>query len=243
MTDYREKFYANYHITNQLSDLPQKTHYEINARQYKGRWQHWLPSDKSSNLCDLACGSGEFLFYLHSLGYKNIYGVDLNQVEIEHARQMGVPNLECGNVLNYLQQRDAQFDLISAFNLFEHLTKSEILDLLELIYRALKPGGRLIAVTPNGLSPFAGATRFWDFSHETSFTPASWRQISRLTGFSSEVFEEYGPIPHSIKGCIRALLWQGIRLAVMVYSYIEVAGPRDKSRVYTADLKVILTKA
>lgn len=242
MTDYREKFYANYHVTNQIGSSPQKEHYELNARQYKGRWEHWLPEDKSSACLDLACGSGEFLYYLHSLGYKNIYGVDLNEVEIEHARQMGVPNAECGNVLDYLQQHEAQFDLISAFNLFEHLMKAEILELLELVYRALRPGGRLIAVTPNGLSPFASATRFWDFSHETSFTPASWRQISRLTGFSTEEFEEYGPIPHSMKGRIRLALWQVIRLGIMAYSYVEVAGPRDKSRVYTADLKVILTK-
>lgn len=242
MIDYREKFYANYHITNQLGSSPRKAHYELNAKQYKGRWQHWLPADKSSACLDLACGSGEFLYYLQSLGYENIQGVDLNFVEIEHGRKMGVPNLTCGNVLDYLEQREAQFDLISAFNLFEHLTKSEILALLESIHRALKPGGRLLAVTPNGLSPFAGATRFWDFSHETGFTPASWRQLSRLTGFASELFEEYGPIPHSMKGRIRMVLWQVIRFGIMAYSYVEVAGPRDQSRVYTADLKVILTK-
>jgi SAM-dependent methyltransferase len=242
LTDCREKFYANYHVTNQIGSSPRKEHYELNARQYKERWQHWLSADKSSACLDLACGSGEFLYHLHSLGYENIYGVDLNEVEIEHARQMGVPNLKCGNVFDYLQQYEAQFDLIAAFNLFEHLTKVEILELLELTYRALKPGGRLIVVTPTGLSPFAGATRFRDFSHGTSFTPSSWRQIFAPDVFSSEIFEEYGPIPYSMKGRIRIALWQVIRPGIMAYSYIEVGSPRDSSRVYTADLKVILTK-
>jgi len=184
-----------------------------------------------------------FLYFLASAGYTNIYGVDLNAVEIDHARQMGVPNLTCGDALDYLAQHEADFDLISAFNLFEHLRKEEVLQLLHLIHRALKPSGRLLAITPNGLSPFSGATRYWDFSHETGFTPASWRQLAHLTGFSSMTFEEFGPIPHSVKGRIRSVLWQIIRLGIMAYAYVEVGSPRDASRVYTADMKIILTKA
>lgn len=38
-------------------------------------------------------------------------------------------------------------------------------------------------------------------------------------------------------------LWQMIRLGIMIYSYVEVSSPHDASRVYTADMKVILTKA
>jgi len=120
--------------------------------------------------------------------------------------------------------------------------EDEILRVLHLIHQSLKPGGRLLAVTPNGLSPFGGATRYWDFSHETGFTPASWRQVARITGFGDIQFEEYGPIPHSLSGRIRTILWSLVRLGLKLVAYIEVGGPRDISCVYTADMKVIAFK-
>ena len=241
LIDYRSKFFASYHIAVGTSAV-NGTHYEQCSRQFRGRWARWLPADKSAAMLDLGCGCGEFLYFLRSVGYENVFGVDVCESELEQARQIGIPNLTCASALEYLEDKKESLDVISAFNLFEHLRKDEILRLLKLIHQALKPGGKLLAVTPNGLSPFGGATRYWDFSHETGFTPASWRQIARITGFSDIHFEEYGPIPHSVFGVLRVVLWQLIRLSLQSVSYIEVGGPRDASRVYTADMKIVLAK-
>jgi SAM-dependent methyltransferase len=239
--DYRSEFFASYHIAVGTSAV-NGTHYEQCSRQFRGRWARWLPADKSAAMLDLGCGCGEFLYFLRSVGYENVGGVDLCEGELKRARQIGIPNLTCASALEYLDNKKESFDVISALNLFEHLRKDEILRLLKLIHQALKPGGRLLAVTPNGLSPFGGATRYWDFSHETGFTPASWRQIARITGFHDVCFQEYGPIPHSVSGIIRVALWRLVRWGLEILCYIEVGGPRDGSRVYTADMKVILTK-
>ena len=243
MSDYRDDFYAAYHLAVGASaGEANLAHYRASARQYRGRWRRWLPADRNARILDLGCGCGEFLYFLRASGYRHLYGVDLNETEIALARQVGLTDLTCGNALEYLADKSAEFDLISALNLFEHLRKKEILSLLGLVYRALKPGGRLLAVTPNGLSPFGGATRYWDFSHETGFTPAAWRQLARLTGFQAPVFEEYGPLPHSVPGIIRTGLWQCVKGGLDLLSLIEVGGPRDPSRVYTADIKIILQK-
>ena len=190
-------------------------------------------------ILDLGCGNGEFLYFLRSQGYRNIVGIDLCQGELELARQMGIENLICADALDYLRDKKEQFHFITAFNFFEHLHKDEILRILDCIYGALKPDGIMVAVTPNGFSPFSGATRYWDFSHETGFTPPSWQQLSRLTGFSKVQFEELGPIPHSIYGIIRIVLWKIVRLLLDFESYIEVGGLRGNFRVYTADMKII----
>jgi len=240
--DYRGPFFDNYlHAVSNFERFG-KDYYSHCARQFRGRWLHWLPEDKSVPMLDLGCGRGEYLYFLRSLGYENVFGVDLCQSGLECARRMGISNLVCANALDYLAGKREWYAVITASNLFEHLRKEEILQLLQLIHQALKPGGRLLAVTPNGLSPFAGATRYWDFSHETGFTPASWRQLARITGFTQVRFEEYGPIPHSLLGIIRITLWHLVRLGLEIISYIEVGGPRDVSRVYTADMKIILTK-
>jgi SAM-dependent methyltransferase len=240
--DYRQEFYSQYHVAVGARTAPQLSDYEFNAHQFWGRWGKWLPSAKDSIFLDLACGNAEFLYFVRKQGYTNTYGVDLNEVQISFGQQMGIPNLECNNLFDYLKGKENAFDVISAFNIFEHLKKEEILDLLKLVHQALKPGGRLLAVTPNGLSPISGSTRYHDFSHETSFTPASWRQLARLYGFQQSNFEDMGPIPHSVKGKVRLALWRLVRLGIMAYNYIELASPGDASKVYTADMKIILFK-
>ena len=241
MTDYRADFYARYHLSIEPEDLD-LAHYDRYAREYGFRWGHWLPPDQGAVFLDLGCGHGEFLYFLRSRGYKNTYVVDLCEGELARAQQLGMGNLICGNVFDYLPGQKERFEVISALNFFEHLRKDEILKVLPLIHQALKPGGRLLAVTPNGVSPFGGASRYWDFSHETGFTPSSWRQLARLSGFKEARFEEYGPIPQSVLGAVRCALWQVVRLGLDMVSRLELGRPRDLSRVYTADMKVILTK-
>lgn len=242
MNDYRDSFYARYHLTNGLPDRPDPAQYQAQARAFTGRWSKWLPANRRAFCLDLGCGAGEFLYFLKGRGYENIQGVDLNEQALELGKQMGLNTLQRLSAAEFLVGQSAVYDLITAFNFFEHLRKDEILHLLDLIYTALKPGGRMLAVTPNGISPMGGATRYWDFSHETGFTPASWRQLARFVGFTEPIFEEWGPLRHSFIGWVRSILWRIICLGISIYDRVEVGSPRDRSRVYTADMKIILGK-
>jgi SAM-dependent methyltransferase len=225
-----------------LKATPSEAHYEECARQYWSRWKLWLPEDRAAALLDLGCGYGEWLYFLRQQGYKNAAGVEASAVKVDCAATMGVGNVHHFDAAEFLKQSSNAFDVITAFNVFEHLSKDELLDLIQLIYKALRPGGRVLAITPNGLSPFSGATRYWDFSHEQSFTPASWRQIAASTGFDEVYFEEYGPMAHSLPGMIRTGLWAGIRSLIKFVNYVEVGGTRGEAAVYTADMKIILVK-
>jgi SAM-dependent methyltransferase len=242
MGDYRDIFYSKYHTVTGPKHCLRQDDYEASSRQFLGRCRNWLPVDKDAKILDLGCGNGDFLYFLCSRGYRNAFGVDRCQGEVEQARQMGIENLICADALDYLKDKNGQFHLITAFNFFEHLRKDEILQMLDVVYKALRPGGIMLAITPNGFSPFASATRYWDFSHETGFTPPSWQQLARFTGFTNVQFEELGPIPHSLYGIIRLLLWKFVRLLLDFESYIEVGGLRGNFRIYTADMKIILTK-
>jgi SAM-dependent methyltransferase len=241
--DYRAEFYAQYDISVDMkAEPPSGEKLRMLARQFGGRWNSWLPSNPDARCVDVGCGTGEFLHYLRTRGLNNISGIDLSAGSLAVARQLGL-QVELASAGTWFSSVEpGSLGMVSAFNFFEHLRKNEILELLPKIYRALAPGGRLLAVTPNGLSPFGGATRYWDFSHETGFTPASWRQLARISGFRKIDFEEYGPLPLSVFGIARSLLWRGVTLALVSVSYVEVGGPRDPSKVYTADMKIILQK-
>ena len=241
MKDYRDSFYSRYSVAIGYRDdgVPP---FQRAFRQFSARWHRWLPAENNIRILDVGCGSGETLLYLRSLRYESLEGVDLDPAQVERANAAGLNGVVCGAVQDLLGHRQSDYDLICAFNFFEHVTKEELLDILAAMHRALKPGGQVIAVTPNGVSPFSGTTRYWDFSHEQSFTPASWRQLARVTGFASPVFEEYGPLSTSLFGVLRCVLWACIKLVIDAVSLVEVGRSRDASRVYTADMKIILTK-
>jgi cyclopropane fatty-acyl-phospholipid synthase-like methyltransferase len=242
MNDYRDWFYSRYSVALGYRDGGDST-LQRSFTQFHARWRRWLAADKNIRVLDVGCGNGEFLLYLRSMRYESLEGVDLDPAQVERANAGGLKGVVCTTVQNFLVDKQSDYDLISAFNFFEHVTKAELLEILAAMHRALKPGGRIIAVTPNGVSVFSGTTRYWDFSHEQSFTPASWRQLARVTGFGEPVFQEYGPLKASLLGVVRCILWVFIKLAIDAVSFVEVGRSRDASRVYTADMKIILTKS
>jgi SAM-dependent methyltransferase len=242
VSDYREGFYAAYGALTGHQRAPSSSERAAAARQLHARWKRWLPASRTAPVLDVGCGPGLFLAYLQQCGYTDVTGIDWSASEVARAGEAGIRGVVQAEATGFLAGVKDRYGLIALLNVFEHLHKDEVLTLLRQLHAALAPGGRVIAVTPNGLSPFAGATRYWDFSHELAFTPASWRQLAATAGFQPPVFEEYGPVPHSLAGLVRCALWRAVALAIEAVAWIEVGGPRDVCRVYTADLKVILTK-
>ena len=240
MPDYRAAFYSQYHRLT--SSDRQMVVSKSTEKQYLSRWKHHLPNDRDGHVLDIGCGSGDFLLTLKNIGYRSLWGLDLNEREVGLAQERGLVNVNCGGIELLASFSDGFFSAVSALNVFEHLKKDELLEALRLCKLKLAKGGKLIIVVPNAVSPFGGTTRYWDFSHEQSFTPASWRQLATLFEYEDLSFEEYGPIGHSAVGIMRVIAWNCIKLGLDAYSYVEVARPRDSSRVYTADMKVILTK-
>jgi ubiquinone/menaquinone biosynthesis C-methylase UbiE len=100
------------------------------------------PSDQ---ILDLACGHGRHSLELAKQGFKNIIGLDFSSAAIEQARADAVGtniNFVLGDMqaLNYEQEFDV---VLSFFNSMFYWDDQTHLSILEGIYRALKPGGRL----------------------------------------------------------------------------------------------------
>jgi hypothetical protein len=74
---------------------------------------------------------------------------------------------------------------------------------------------------PNGASPFAGVSRYGDFTHELAFTPESITQLLLASGFRSVACYEDAPVVHGIKSALRALLWRVLRQAMLAWLAIE----------------------
>jgi len=110
----------------------------------------------------------------------NIEGVEILPDMVEAARGRG-PCCTAGSPrARHVSARKLRF--IFVMDVFEHLSTNELLELLTLFRKLLRPGGKLIARFPNGKSPFFGDFQFSDVTHVSCLTDASLDQIAEKAG-------------------------------------------------------------
>lgn len=228
--------YRYYQTTAARSHSASREYYERAAVGLRRRLRPWLPPNRDAVCLDLACGCGEMIYLLEREGFQHTSGVDLCQEELQSAQPFIKGELVQADVLEYLRQRRSEsVDFVTALNFLEHLSKDTLLAVLSELRRVLRPGGALVAMVPNAISPFGSLTRHWDITHEWAFTPNNFRQLAALTDFDGSVeFRECGPVVHGITSAVRYLLWQAIRAAVAAWFLIELGNV--KGGIYTMDM-------
>jgi 2-polyprenyl-3-methyl-5-hydroxy-6-metoxy-1,4-benzoquinol methylase len=206
------------------------------AKAYCWYLRGWLPGTKDAAIVELGCGGGRLLYYLCTLGYTNVRGVDISPDQVALARQV-VPTLDEADTLEWLAASQERYDLLIALDLIEHFRKEEALRFLDLCFSALKPGGRLIVQTPNMDSPLGLQIRYGDYTHELGFNTDLLARLLRRAGFVSVELREQGPVPlgYSAVSSLRWLVWQAIRRGVMVWNLAETGStPCVLTRVFLA---------
>ncbi len=178
MDAYREKIYSRYASviqgTQPVFDAPGAERW---ARPYQTYLSGWLPLAKNAPILEVVCGSGSLLYFLKTLGFVNLQGVDHSAEQVEIALQV-VEDVTQDDAIAYLKRHPEAFDLIIGFDIVEHFKKDEVFEFLESCHASLRPGGRLVLKTPNAESPWGLCIRYGDLSHEVAFDlivcPGSW---------------------------------------------------------------------
>ncbi|MEK7575026.1 MAG: class I SAM-dependent methyltransferase [Patescibacteria group bacterium] len=146
----------------------------------------FFPTNKSIRILDIGCGFGLFLEACARCGYKNYEGVDEGKMYVDYAtKKLGLQNITCSNAISYLQSsKDRHYDIITIFNVLEHIPRNEVLALLELIHKKLSPNGTIMIEVPNAESPLGLATLYSDLTHEFAYTNKLLSHVLSLSGFS-----------------------------------------------------------
>jgi SAM-dependent methyltransferase len=231
---FRDELYASYTLHSGHASSEASADFDrVRTHYFRG----WLPSDPDAPVLDLGCGSGQLLGFLTRSGLRSVVGVDRSPPQVERSRR-AAPGAELvlGDGRALLRERAGSFGAIFCIDVLEHLTRDELLEYLHLIVAALRPGGVLIAQVPNADSPFHGAIRYGDLTHELAFTVDALAHLFAIVGLERAQFRECGPVAKNAKGIVRVGLWKLMRGALRAWNAIETgsAGRGVYTRVMLA---------
>ncbi len=209
---FRERLYAAYATTHAGEvDIP------ATRLAFRNDLLPLMPESRQARVLDIGCGQGALVEAVLAAGYNNVRGVDVSPEQVHIAHRRGLfANVVQEDFRRLLAGAPAGFDVVLATDVLEHLTRPEVLEVVDLVHAALRPGGCLIARVPNAGSPFAGLIRYGDLTHESWFTARSLRQLASATGFQELDVRPCAPSPHGLRSTARSLVWRAASGAMKV---------------------------
>src|SRR3989338_11718285 len=200
-------------MTEEFYSKPDQLLTERKIREYKELYiDKYFPKDKTVKVLDLGCSYGLFLAACKKLGYTNYEGVDFDSEAVNYAtEEFGLTNIFKDDIFSFLSSRpNGNYDIITAFNLIEHVKKEQVMGLLSLISDKIKRGGSIYIEVPNGDSPIGIHTFYSAITHEFAYTKSLMIRLLQMAGF-----EEIKVIQNSVRSNLIVRLAQKVLAKVV----------------------------
>jgi SAM-dependent methyltransferase len=107
-------------------------------------------TDKNVRIADIGCGDGQFLEFLDAHGYKNIVGIETDDIRSSHARLRGVPVFASRRDAEAAGKLEKPVDVLFVWHVLEHIDRPA--DFISEYVRWLSPSGVMIISVPNQAS-------------------------------------------------------------------------------------------
>lgn len=140
------------------------------------RFIKFLLGNKNITWLDIGCGIGYLVREALEEGI-NAYGIDISKYAVENAI---VKNRVKYGSITSIPFGDNIFDVVSAFDVIEHIHPKDTEKAISEISRVLKMGGFLILTTPN---PCFIGDWIYDLTHINVKPPKYWKEILESHGF------------------------------------------------------------
>lgn len=241
---YRNRIYGSYVSTGiDINKIVGIGELEKRGPTMRNLIKNFFPHDRSSKILEIGCGHGALIYFANKMGYSNIEGIDGSSQQIQLAHALNIEGVRHGDLLSNLREIEGNLlDVVVAFDVIEHFTKDELIDLVDEIQRVLKPNGRWIIHAPNARSPFVGVIRYGDFTHEQAFTEESLTQVLKSSGFREINFFECKPLIYGVKSFIRSVMWRATKILVTIFNAAET-GSFERKAIWTRNFYAIAYKS
>lgn len=180
-------------------DTPESREKDIVDWQTVFTTHNLFPSDTNARILDVGCGLGRLLLMLGRNGYHCLKGVDVNRTVCEVCQREEL-DVENKAAVAFLEQCTDVFDVIYAFDIFEHIEKNEQPGFFSLIHERLSDEGFLAMRVPNALAQTAMYFYNIDFTHETPYTTVSLGFLCKNAGFRHVIHRPQYPEPENVRG-------------------------------------------
>lgn len=199
-----------------------------------------IPKSKDIAILDIGCGFGSLIRMFKNKGYTKLKGIDLSesQVKVAHANGLN-QEIEVADIHQFLLDKTGQFDVITGIDIIEHFSKDELVELLNIIKKSLKPGGIAIFRTPNNDAPFASVYANGDFTHENYMNASSATQLSLSLGFINvEVHASHLEVEGLLKEIIRKITWSILSLGIKLILFATARSTKNVLQTPNMIIKV-----
>lgn len=177
--------------------------------------EYYLPFFEShSPVVDLACGDGDFVELLNERGI-SCRGIDRDPAMCREAKARG-RTIVCQDVFEFLKGElpESIGGLFSA-HLVEHLPYEKVIELIELGYRVLRPGGVIIIATPNVRGLFPHLESFYmHYGHTAFYHPKLLAFFLTQAGFEKVEVGENDRLRRPLWGDLPERLVQASEISV-----------------------------
>jgi len=167
-------------------------------------------------VADLGCGRGAMLEILRNQQVDS-YGVDTFGPSLEMCREKGLKVVDCDLFAHLKGLPASSLGGVFCCHVIEHMTPDLAMVLLRESARILRPGGRLVLVTPNSKDLLVVTEGFWlDLTHVRLYPARLLRTLLEQVGFRHvETLEDkdtrYSKVFYKrIGGFIRRLWFWGL---------------------------------
>ena len=161
---------------------------DFKLKQFEANYRKYFPEDRNVPLLDIGVGRGEMLLSMKNWGYTNYQGVDISSSTTSFCQSQGLLCHLVDDVPSWLNKTGSRFGLITLLDVLEHIEKNEVIRFLKQLYQTLLPGGVLLIQVPNAQSPDSNLYLYGDFTHQTTFTEYSLKQVLVTSGFRDVSF-------------------------------------------------------
>lgn len=143
---------------------------------------------ENQKLLEIGCGRGDFLNEFRKKNLE-VYGVDLSNYSQSFFPEINFKKVDLTK--DALPFEDNFFDVIYSKSLIEHFYYPDTL--FQEAYRVLKPGGKIITLTPEW--QFNYNSFYEDYTHRVPFSKMSLKDIHDINNFKQVEVESFIQLP------------------------------------------------
>ena len=150
-----------------------------------------------SNVIDIGCGRGEFLELLRDKRVGG-YGIDIESDAVRHCADLGLDVRQEEALEHLASLPDESLDGAFLAQVAEHMSPSELIELVGLMFAKMKQGSHVIVETPNPQCLLIFASFFYaDLSHVQPIHPETMRFLLVSAGFHDVEVVFINPVPRN----------------------------------------------